>query len=199
MLKNKKIDIILKIIWIIVFVYLMIDIFWDKTEIPYVNIGSSVVFYDEVDKDSVITDIDATEEYIYYAYFGIDVVSAYDWNGKYQFSIAVHNEKNGAIDIRCLDDKLYIHDAGSNVFVYEGTELLETILREQTQYELSWFHKTSGLVKEQDDHLVDQNGEYVMDLPGQGEKDQNQHLLMILAMILIAGLVIVIRRSNKKL
>ena len=148
-----------------------------KDDIPVVAEGKAVVFYEPLSSGATIIDVDATDDYIFYAYGRDGVVEAYNWDGEYQFSVAVYDGANGACAIGCDQDLLYVLDKDKNVFVFRGESLLRAIEIGDSPYPIVWFDGSSGKVRQYQNELVDENGIYIMDLPGKGIEKANIRML----------------------
>lgn len=80
------------------------------SKVPCPAKGNAYFIYEELLTEPV-TDIDATEDYIYFLYRPLDVISAYDWNGNYQFSVCFdRSAQNGVLYMECDAEKLYVND-----------------------------------------------------------------------------------------
>jgi hypothetical protein len=144
---------------------------WNQNEdkVPAVVSGKYVVFYEELSSTMRITEIEATEQYVYYLYPDFDVIAVYDWIGTYQYSLAFHPANNSVMRIRCDDGLLYILDSEYYEYVFSGNELL-------CKYEVTDItntHSTAlfsqepdcGLTREKN-ILYSTSGEKIMEIPG---------------------------------
>ncbi len=121
------------------------------------------VVYEDREKYARTTDVrevDATEDYIFLNH-GTGVVSVFDWNGNYRFSIATTNEGNGRAQIFCVDNDLTIIDIHRHVFIYEGEKLVEDFKLEHEQY--SDFLDS---IRRSRNNFIELSGNKVLDMNG---------------------------------
>lgn len=97
----------------------------------------SVVSYAEgTDSAGSMGDYDATAEFAFFSYSErTAVVDAYHMDGNFAFRIHFENKENGALDICCQDDLLYIRSKYSNVFVYDGDKLVRQMTYQEAKEE----------------------------------------------------------------
>lgn len=139
----------------------------NAAKIPVAARGSYVVFRNELNRSAQITQVDVTEEYIYFAYSADDVVAVYDWNGNYQYSFSFFGDTNGGLSIRCHDGLLYVQDRLHNEYLFQGEALVTKYDATESTYSYGWHHETRYVSIRYDNHKVyDLEGNYIMDLPG---------------------------------
>lgn len=125
--------IILLAAWIIEPVYAALS---DESEEP-------VVFFGDGKISGAISDYDATEQYVFFV-CAEKTASAevYDMNGQYAFSISFRNKSNGGVSVRCVDGLTYFQTKCDNVFVFDGSTLIEKMNYSEAQekgYTYYWF------------------------------------------------------------
>ena len=134
--------------------------------IPFVAPGTYKIFSGEMNKSAVITDIDATSKYIYFAYYNC-VVAVYDWNGAYQYSIAFSRPNHGVLYIRCEGDLLYVSDREDYEFVFSGDTNINKLFPYDERHYKVWFtEKRDVPIAIQNNKIYDKSDKYIMDLPG---------------------------------
>ena len=108
------------------------------------------ISYTGADRTGVLSDYDATEQYIFFSYSEkLSVVDAYDQSGQYAFSIHVEEKNNGVVYIRCVDNLLYILSKNDNVFVFDGDTLVRYYPAKDADalgYDFYWFYEASSNV-----------------------------------------------------
>ncbi len=70
---------------------------------------------------------DATDEYIYFAYYSDSCVDVYSISGEFQHSIYFPDSPNGGILLLCDNEKAYITDKNGNMYVFVGEDCVEKI------------------------------------------------------------------------
>lgn len=139
----------------------------NAAKIPIAARGSYVVFHNELNRSAQITQVDVTEEYIYFAYSTDDVVAVYDWDGNYQYSFAFAGDTNGGMSIRCEDELLYVQDRVHNEYIFQGETLVKEYDAVESTYSYGWHQETRDISIRYDNYKVyDLEGNYIMDLPG---------------------------------
>ena len=142
---------------------------WNQNEdkVPAVVSGKYVVFYEELSSTMRITEIEATEQYVYYLYPDFDVIAVYDWIGTYQYSLAFHPANNSVMRIRCDDGLLYILDSEYYEYVFSGNELLCKYEVTDITNTIIWFNqKTESNFVIEGTTLYSKSGSKIMELPG---------------------------------
>jgi len=95
--------------------------------------GSFVV--KRMEKDyfySGIKQVVAGENCIYVVFGSRGIVNVYSKNGKYQYSVAVYDYRNGRVKIAIVEEELYIRDKVNNVYIFSGEELLQFVPKAET-------------------------------------------------------------------
>ena len=145
-MKNKPF-LILVIIWLsaipiimLVKTYISPHINTEKTVTPVVQENPDenfVVTYSEsTDSAGAMGDYDATADYVFFSYSErTSVVEAYDFDGNFAFRLHFEGKKNGAIDIRCQDDLLYVKSKYTNIFVFDGDQLVRMMSYQEARAE----------------------------------------------------------------
>ncbi len=120
-------------------------------------------------RDAVLTDYDATQEYIFLAFDDALVVDAYTWDGQYQFTLASPYAQNGVLMIQCKEGLLYISSRTDNVSVYDGKTLIQELDHKDEAYPSSWwFHEPAELVELQNDGIYSrEDGQKRLTVPGE--------------------------------
>jgi hypothetical protein len=149
--------------------YAYLSFHWHENnkKIPAVSQGNVVTFSAEMSKFTRIVDVDASEQYIYFAYSGNGVVAVYDWNGVYQYSFAFFSDTNGGLGMRCEDGLLYVSDYANYEFVFSGDTMLKVLLPSQERHSMAWFDDEKEIpIAIRDQKVYDKSGNFIMDLPG---------------------------------
>ena len=95
---------------------------------PSVEKGRSVVLCDAEDyarSNGITENADATSEYIFLNHGQSGIISVFDWSGAYCFSIVTTSRGNGAPELFCCGDTLWVIDKNKHVFVYDGPTLTQ--------------------------------------------------------------------------
>ena len=181
-------------------VFLVVQITQPHDQIPAVSSGNAHVFYDQGRERNAITEVDATEDRIYVLFSQIGVVETYDWNGVYQFSVAVYckPEGHGSCRIRCEGDRLYVQDQEDNVIVLEGDQILEKMESTEFPHPNAWFHESDERVKQQGLQITDAEGHFIMDLPGIGETEQCGRRIFTAVLMVSAAAIIFWPKGKKR-
>lgn len=179
-------------------VFIVLQIVGPHDRIPAVSSGNAVVFYDRCQERNGISEVDATEDRIYVLFSRIGVVEAYDWNGVYQFSVAVYckTEGHGSCQIRCEGSRLFVQDYEDNVIVLEGEGILEKVESTEFPHPNAWFHEADGKVKQQGMQITDADGNFIMDLPGIGQAEKIG--IEIFNAVLIASAALIVLWPQRK-
>lgn len=132
-----------------------------KNGLPQVEKGRSVVIYDaeHYAETHTVYAVDATRETVFLNHGR--VISGFDWNGDYCFSIVTLLGK-GKTEIYCSGEELTLCDVNNHVFVYEGAQLLRDYQLE-TRDQYSQFRKEQLTKKNE---LVSLSGKDVVDRDG---------------------------------
>lgn len=124
---KKTIRIAFKWTSILLAFYLVVSLIQYNAETPTIEPGQSAVVFNAeqfASKERVYM-ADATEEYIFLVHETSGVISAFDWDGRYCFSIVTTSKGNGFPEIVCCGNTLTIIDKLNHVFVYEGQRCIE--------------------------------------------------------------------------
>lgn len=149
------------------YAYLSFQWYENDQKIPAVSQGDVVTFSAEMSKSTRILDVDASEQYIYFAYSSNGVVAVYDWNGVYQYSLAFFSDTNGGLGMRCEDGLLYVSDYAHYEFVFSGDTMIEVLQPSQERHSMWWFNEEKELpIVIRDQKVYDKSGAFLMDLPG---------------------------------
>lgn len=171
-----------------------------EVNIPYTSSGNATVFNGQINTRRNITEVDATEDRIYFLFSSIGLVEAYNWDGEYQFSVAVYfnPEGHGRCDIRCEDNLLYIQDFDHNVIVMKEQEILKKVEHSQSSYTIPWFNESSHKVSQKGKNLIDSHGNFIMKLPGIGDTESYwRSILRIISMLIISIICILANRGRR--
>ena len=87
----------------------------------------SIVVYDAesyAQRHRVLT-VDATNEYLLLNHGQDGIISVYDWNGFYCFSIVMTRKGKGVPEVYCCGDEITVFDKNNHVFIYQGDQMLE--------------------------------------------------------------------------
>ena len=110
----------------------------------YVDTNNTyAISYQRSIRNGTLSEIDATDEYLYLEYSGSKCVDVYTLGGEFLYAILLPNEKGGEY-IKCVDNLVYIHDSLNTVYVFEGTTLISKYKPEDAKllgYDASWFQE----------------------------------------------------------
>lgn len=144
-----------------------IDLNHSAAKIPGVVPAGFQVFYGEMGKASLISQIDVSEEHIYIAYSRQGVIAVYNWNGEYQYSIAFYSDTNGALGMRFEDGLLHVSDYAANEIILSGIELYASHAQPDTPHLVGWFREKKELpLVIKNGKIYDLNNNFIMSLPG---------------------------------
>ena len=89
--------------------------------------------------------VDGTEDMFFVCYFN-GAIDAYNNDGEYLFTYEIYSSsRNGGARIKCTDDLIYIHYKDSDVFAFQGTELVDRLTYSEFR-DLGYYMKPSGAV-----------------------------------------------------
>lgn len=110
--------------------------------------------------------VDATADSIYLNHGSRGIISVYDWDGAYCYSIVTTAAGNGAPELYCCGDRLYLLDKFNHVFVYEGRERIGDYpiqsLEQYSAFRSELQEKRNRLITVSGRDLVDSDGRVVM-------------------------------------
>ena len=104
--------------------------------------GTALVSYEEQENMDAhkVFQVDATEDPIFICYRSCDFVCAFDWTGRYLFTITLPQSNGGQVYIRCLDGQLYIAEGtGKYVYLFLYDNLQQVLLRDTSSLENGFF------------------------------------------------------------
>lgn len=108
---------------------------------------------------------DATDEYLYFSYMNsVSSVDVYDRQACYLYSLVFSDKQNGAIYLRCDQDKMYIKLRNDYVYVFQGKEELACMTEAEADskgYTNAWFKAAESRLD------VDNSQLYLLDEQGQ--------------------------------
>lgn len=113
------------------------------------------------------TQIDATDSYLYISYSKSSCVDVFNHNGDFQYAILLPDCQNGTVQIRCLDNYLFVSDKNNVVYIFDGNEEIERMNYDQAKikgYDFFWFEEKKSVQK------VDESFYYEMDDTGNAVK-----------------------------
>ena len=79
-----------------------------------------------------ISQIVSDSNNIYILYGTYSVVQVYGMDGSYQHSLSVYNHANGLTEIAVKNNRFYICDKVSNIYIFENGSFVEFITREES-------------------------------------------------------------------
>lgn len=85
------------------------------------------ISFESVDRDAAFWKCDGTDTLVYFCYSQRCVIDAYDYDGNYQFTITLRDSQNGGTSIHCTEDLLYARSKDGTVYVFNGTEMTQTM------------------------------------------------------------------------
>lgn len=156
--------------WLCIAAYVIVGIIFiiwfvkEKEVTPEVERDKSIVIYDgeSYARTHRVFSVDATSEYVFLDHGKDGIISVYDWEGSYRFSIVTTRKGNGAPEAFCCGESITVFDKNKHAFTYKGERLMEdqpfTSLEE---YKDLW----SELVANRN-HMVSLNGTDVVDRTG---------------------------------
>ncbi len=161
---------LLKCIYVLLGVALIVIILRYYEETPYAEKGKTFVTYEAKHffETHRVYDVDATSDYIFFSHGQNGIISAFDWNGNYCFSIVTTAEGNGSPELYCCEKELFIIDKNKHVFVYEGVDLKQ-------DYQIESLAQGSELrsnLRGRENNLVSLSGRNVVD-------DENRIILVL--------------------
>lgn len=95
--------------------------------------GTWEISYEQGSRSEGFWKCEATDTLVYFCYFDQCVIDAYDYQGKYQFTITLPDSQNGGTSIHCTADLLYAEAKNNTVYVFDGTELVQTMTHDQAE------------------------------------------------------------------
>lgn len=95
--------------------------------------GKWEISYEQGSRSDGFWKCEATDALVYFCYFDQCVIDAYDYQGQYQFTITLPDSQNGGTSIHCTGDLLYAQAKNNTVYVFDGTELVETMTHDQAE------------------------------------------------------------------
>ena len=135
--------------------------------VPHVSRGDVVTFSAEMRDSAQISEIDASEQYIYIAYSDHGVVAIYDMCGEYQYSLAFFQNTNGGMLMRCEDGRLYVSDYANYEFVFLENSLVQVLLPSEETHSMAWFNEAKDVpIVVKNDRIYDKFGNFIMEIPG---------------------------------
>ncbi len=173
---------------------------------PAVPRGVSVVREDQSYYATTYTvlDVDATDRYIYLNHGRDGVISVFDWEGKYCFTIVtVKSGSSSSPSLYCIEDTLYIIDKHNHYFKYLGKQMLE-------HYQIESYAEAAELKKEfaeAKNHLVHLEGKNVVDEAGnvimkvcdtEETKERREFILIVPMMIITFVMAVYMAKINSK-
>ena len=153
---------LLKCLYAFLGVALIVTILRYNEETPYSEKGKSFVTYEAKHffETHRVYDVDATSDYIFLSHGQNGIISAFDWNGNYCFSIVTTADGNGSPELYCCEKELFIIDKNKHVFVYVGVDLKQDYQIES----LTQGSKLRSDLRERKNNLVSLSGANVVDV-----------------------------------
>ena len=137
-----------------------------KDETPSVEKGKSAVVYnaEQFAETNTVYEVNATSEYVFLNHGRI--ISVFDWNGDYCFSIVTTHQGNGVAELYCSGEILTMLDRNNHVFVYDGAQLLreyqiETI-DQYSEFRETQLAKKNGYVSLSGNNVIDKDGRVIL-------------------------------------
>lgn len=118
------------------------------------------------ERRELIHQCEGTSALIYFSYAHTACIDAYDHSGQYRFTISVPDAEKGILTIDCGEDLLYAKAATGDVFIFRGTELIESMDRQTAKargYRISDLNNESGYAITRT-HVVRVEGEALTEL-----------------------------------
>ena len=158
---------------------------------------------------------DATLDTVYFCYFDGCYIDAYNVKGEYQYTITLNDSQNGGTSIYCTDDLLYAKSKSNDVFVFDGTNMLEKITYDEAMELGCYFMNLESEVYVSEDSvyrvLEDGRQEFLFALPEEvrktmtyfdygdiGTKNRIYVVVTFIPFLLVAALFIYNNIYNKK-
>lgn len=166
-------------------------------ETPTAEKGESFVVYtaEKHARGTAVYSVAASADYLFLNHGQDGIISAYDWEGNYCFSIVTTRKGNGFPEVYCVDGILYVIDKNSYVFLYNGSCLLEgyPINSLQQGSELrSWLKKESNrLVSFDGIHVLDSRGTPLLSVPKSSDQSLKKAVLLMIPIVLFFSFIII--------
>lgn len=167
-----------------------------KEETPKVEEGKSVVIFngDHYAETSTVYEVNATSEYVFlnHGY----VISVFNMNGEYCYSIVTTYRGNGLAELYCSGTILTLLDKNNHAFVYDGALLLrdyqiETI-DQYSEFRKAQLAKKNEYVSLSGNNVVDRDGHVIFTVNGPPRPlSQTERWIVLAAFFLVFSLFIV--------
>ena len=186
----------------------IVFVFWAVAkgeELPHVEAGRSRVIYDAeayARSNGITENADATSEYIFLNHGRI--ISAFDWSGSYCFSIVTTANGNGASELYCCGDTLWVIDKNYHVFTYDGPTLtqdyqIESPVNSTLMSELR--EKGNRLITLSGNKVLGPDGKEIMTVAGvrRSRLSPTESVIVLAAFALVFfGFLWIVRKEFKK-
>ena len=122
-----------------------------------------VISYQQAIRKGTYSQIDATDEHLFFSYSKSNCVDVFNHQGEFQYAIILPDCQNGTVQIRCVGNSLFVSDKKNVVYIFNGNGKVERIDYDQAKlggYDYFWFEgkKTN--------QIVDESYYYEMDAAG---------------------------------
>ena len=102
------------------------------------------ISYQKATRRGRYSQIDATDRFVYIAYSRSSCVDVYNAQGEFQYALLFPNCQNGGVQIRCVENYLYVSAKNNTIYIFDGTE--EIACMEYSQaihngYDYFWFEE----------------------------------------------------------
>lgn len=122
-----------------------------------------IISHQNAVRKGTYTQIDATDRYLYFSYSKSSCVDVFNHNGEFQYAILLPDCQNGTVQIRCVDNCLFVSDKNNTVYIFDENEEIERMNYDQAKlrgYDFFWFEEKKSIQK------VDEFFYYEMDDTG---------------------------------
>lgn len=172
MVENPKIRKLLIIAIVVVFIMMFIPKLADVSDNPdqeeLSGLGWHISGVREQRTES-FWKCDATMDTVYFCYFDGCYIDAYSTKGEYLYTITLNESPNGGPSIHCSDELLYAKSPKHEVFVFDGTKMLEKITTDEAKTRGCNFMnlKSGAYVSKDSVYRILENGEheFLFELP----------------------------------
>ena len=107
--------------------------------------------------------IDATDGHLYFSYSKSSCVDVFNHHGEFQYAIILPDCQNGGVQIRCVDNSLFVSDKNGMVYIFDENGDVERMNYDQAKlrgYDYFLF------IEKKTNQKVDESYYYEMDAIG---------------------------------
>lgn len=122
-----------------------------------------VISYQQATRKGTYSQIDATDEHLFFSYSRSSCVDVFNHKGEFQYAIILPDCQNGTVQIRCVGNSLFVSDKKNVVYIFNENGKVERINYDQAKlggYDYFWFEEKKT------NQTVDGSYYYEMDAAG---------------------------------